>query len=190
MKIKMTLVSDAVFGNGESIPGGEDISVLHDRYGFPYYKGGTLKGIFREELTNYLIWNGKEIEADAIIDQFLGSNGDDQNSERKLRFSDLEISENVKAAILKEMIDGKTLSASDILNAFSYIRTFTAIDENGIAQDHSLRYVRCLKAGILFFGEIGCRNDDEGMVAEVLRQIKWAGTMRNRGFGKVCIERI
>ena len=54
MKIRMQLISDVVFGNGESIPGGEDISILSDEHGFPYYKGGTFKGIFREEaLTNF-----------------------------------------------------------------------------------------------------------------------------------------
>ena len=50
MKIKMELLSDAIFGNGMSVPGGEDISVLRDMYGFPYYKGSTFKGVFREEL--------------------------------------------------------------------------------------------------------------------------------------------
>ena len=54
MKIVMRLLSDTIFGNGESIPGAEDMSVLVDDYGFPYYKGGTLKGIFREELGRYL----------------------------------------------------------------------------------------------------------------------------------------
>ena len=58
MKIKMELISDAIFGNGASIPGGEDIAVLSDEYGFPYYKGGTFKGVFREELNRYLSWTG------------------------------------------------------------------------------------------------------------------------------------
>lgn len=39
MKIRMELLSDAIFGNGMSIPGGEDISVLKDAQGFPYFKG-------------------------------------------------------------------------------------------------------------------------------------------------------
>ena len=60
MKIKMTLLSDTIFGNGESIPGGEDISVLYDENGFPFFKGGTFKGIFREELSRLLKWEGKE----------------------------------------------------------------------------------------------------------------------------------
>lgn len=54
MKIQMKLLSDTIFGNGRSLPGEEDISVLSDENGFPYYKGGTFKGIFREELSQYL----------------------------------------------------------------------------------------------------------------------------------------
>ena len=35
MKIQMELLSDTIFGNGRSIPGEEDISVLSDENGFP-----------------------------------------------------------------------------------------------------------------------------------------------------------
>lgn len=56
MRIRMQLLSDAIFGNGMSVPGGEDLSVLTDEYGFPYYKGGTFKGVFREALEQYLFW--------------------------------------------------------------------------------------------------------------------------------------
>ena len=57
--IEMTLQSDAVFGNGLSMPGGEDIATQMDDQGFPYLKGNTMKGLFREELINLLAWTGK-----------------------------------------------------------------------------------------------------------------------------------
>ena len=34
MRVKIELLSDAIFGSGKSVPGGEDVSVLHDEYGF------------------------------------------------------------------------------------------------------------------------------------------------------------
>ena len=43
MKIKMKLLTDTIFGDGMSVPGGEDISVLHDAQGFPYFKGSSFK---------------------------------------------------------------------------------------------------------------------------------------------------
>jgi len=39
--IEMTLQSDAVFGNGLSIPGGEDIATQMDDAGFPYTRDFT-----------------------------------------------------------------------------------------------------------------------------------------------------
>ena len=48
MIVKMKLMEDAIFGNGQSIPGEEDISLLRDENGFPYYKGSSFKGVFRE----------------------------------------------------------------------------------------------------------------------------------------------
>lgn len=186
--IKMTLISDAVFGNGESIPGGEDISVLHDKNGFPYYKGGTLKGIFKEELENYLAWTGAA-DPQEIVTRLLGKSGDNAGDRAdKLRFYDLKLSENVRKIILKERIDGRALSEPEILDAFTYIRAFTALDEQGIVKEHSLRYTRCLKAGLIFYGAIDCPGKDKELVEEVLSQIKWVGTMRNRSFGRVRIE--
>ena len=63
--IEMTLQSDAVFGNGLSMPGGEDIATQMDDQGFPYLKGNTLKGLFREELINLLAWKKAEQEKKA-----------------------------------------------------------------------------------------------------------------------------
>lgn len=187
IKIKMTLLSDAIFGNGESIPGGEDISVLHDEYGFPYYKGGTLKGIFKEEMENYLAWTGAS-DPQAAAERLLGKSGDNKDGTGKLRFYDLRLPENVRNIILKERIEGRPLSEREILDTFTYIRAFTALDEQGIVKEHSLRYARCLKAGLIFYGEVDCRGKDRMLVKEVLTQIRWVGTMRNRGFGRVKIE--
>lgn len=73
----MELLSDVVFGNGMSIPGGEDISILCDGFGFPYYKGGTMKGIFREELIRYLNWTMDDTVAiEQKVNCLLGKSGD------------------------------------------------------------------------------------------------------------------
>lgn len=58
MKIRMELLSDAIFGNGMSIPGGEDISVLKDAQGFPYFKGIRLR-VYSEKNCS-VIMSGRE----------------------------------------------------------------------------------------------------------------------------------
>ena len=183
MKIRMQLISDVVFGNGESIPGGEDISILGDEHGFPYYKGGTFKGIFREELRNYLTWTMTEADKiDAQMKRLLGADSDDKQNPDKLVFSDFTLSEYVKQQILAETGIGQKYI---VQNALSHVRTFTAMSANGLVQEGALRQCRCVNKGLNFYSQVQCLPVDEELVKEVLSTIKWVGTMRNRGFGKV-----
>lgn len=180
MKIRMELLSDTIMGNGMSVPGAEDISVLHDGNGFPYFKGTTLKGIFREELERYKEWTHADIE----IDELLGKSGDDA-APGKLIFGDLQISAGVKNAVLKEIGANRP---ADVLDTMTNIRTFTRINENGIADEGSLRMARCVNKGLFFYGDILCDEVNKELVREILGLIKWIGTMRNRGFGKIAIS--
>jgi len=41
--LKIELLTDAVFGSGNSVPGFVDADVLHDEYGFLYINGKNFK---------------------------------------------------------------------------------------------------------------------------------------------------
>ena len=183
MKIQMKLLSDTIFGNGRSLPGEEDISVLADENGFPYYKGGTFKGIFREELSQYLALTGGD---ESTLTSLLGFPGDDESeSSEKLVFSDFVISDPVKTAVLDEIGTG---NPDAVLNAFTSMRVFTKIGDDGTAAAGSLRMARCVNKDIVLNSEILCRPEDEEIVEDVLGLIKSVGSMRNRGFGMVRIS--
>ncbi len=184
MKIKMQLLSDVIFGSGVSVPGGEDISVLCDKDGFPYYKGSTFKGVFREELERYLQWT-EEKEIKEKITKWLGESGDTNIfSNGKLVFSDFTLSDNVKQKVLEE-IGTKEGYFNIVTDIFTNIRTLTSMTEEGIVKEGSLRSLRCVNKGLYFYSEILC--EEEKTMKEVLSMIKWIGSMRNRGFGKVKI---
>ncbi len=202
MKIKMELLSDAIFGNGISVPGGEDISVLCDENGFPYYKGGTFKGVFREMMERYMGWTGQE--ESGKLDMLLGKSGDNFHfPQNKLIFSDFCLSDYVKQQILSEFKDGGTAGSDaggeeaalaerreQVLNALSHTRTFTAVKENGTADEGTLRSCRCVNKGLFFYSQVEGVGEDQELaeeIEEILSCIKWIGTMRNRGFGKVKI---
>ena len=192
MKIKMTLLSDVVFGNGMSIPGQEDISVLVDGKGFPFYKGGTFKGVFREELERYLTWVVEEQDPDLKekkireeLGRLLGQSGS-HAAERddRLVFSEFHLSGSVCRSILEEIPNNKDAVTECLTN----MRTFTSVSRQGTAEKGSLRYARCVDKGLVFYSTIKCAKEDEALVKDVIRSIRWVGTMRNRGFGKVMIE--
>lgn len=190
IKVKMKLLSDTIFGNGMSVPGEEDISVQTDGHGFPYYKGGTFKGVFREELIRFLDWTMTPEERAASspegkADRLLGSPGDDRViNDRKIVFSDFELSPAVRREVINELGD----DPDAVLGALSETRTFTKISEEGVAEKGSLRIARCVHKDLIFYSTVECSEQDRKLVEEVLEFIKWIGSMRNRGFGKVKIS--
>lgn len=188
MLIKMELLTDVIFGNGMSVPGAEDTSVLHDEYGFPYYKGTTFKGILREEYERYLQWCGEDSKKIAEeTDELFGANGDIMK-EGKLIFSDFHMSDYVKKMVFDQMQSDGALGnacAYRVLDLLTNIRTFTKITKDGVVQTGSLRMVRCVNKGLCLYSEVVCQKEQEKVIKEVIESIKWIGSMRNRGFGKV-----
>ena len=83
--------------------------------------------------------------------------------------------------------------STDIL---TNLRTFTKITDDGAAEKGSLRIARCVDQGLVFYSEIICSDNaknkdsqtDVEIVKNVLGLIKWIGSLRNRGFGKVRIR--
>lgn len=186
MQIRMRLLSDTIFGSGFSVPGDADVFPQVDAEGFPYLKGSTFKGVFRETLESYLMWQGMEKnEIDQKIGGLLGAPGSNQESSHKLVFSDFTLSE----AVRMKMLDLPGISPDEITDTLTSLRTFTRLDEQGMAEDASLRSVRCVNKGLIFYSELLLSDpEDQELVRNILGLIKWIGTMRNRGFGKVKIE--
>lgn len=181
LEIKMTLESDVIFGNGLSTPGGEDISIQYDVQGFPYYRGVTFKGVFKEEFERYMDWTGNK-NKDTYIKKLFGESGNDE-LEGEIIFSNFQLSDYVKQEMLKEIGNKPT----EIVEVLTNNRTFTKL-EQGMVKDGSLRVARCVNKGLIFYSNLICDTDDKNTIVEVLGLVKWIGTMRNRGFGKVKIE--
>lgn len=197
MKVKIKLLSDAIFGSGKSIPGGEDIGVIHDAYGFPYISGTNVKGVLREEIENYLAWTD-EGHAQERINKLFGCAGDktdinmmNEEAGSKLTVSDFTLPYFIREKVIEEFgiqsKEKRQQNREQVLDIFTGIRTFTKI-EDGRSKDHSLRNARYVKSNLIFEGEILCAKEDEEMVKECLSYVKWLGTMRTRGFGNVIVE--
>lgn len=197
IQVSMTLLSDTIFGSGRSVPGQEDISVLYDAEGFPYYRGSTFRGVFREELDRYTRWaglyepilaeNGEEKpgQENPVVRRLLGSNRGAGERVGCMTFSDFTLPEPVRDIVVRELGAG---SVEEVLDACTHLRAFTKISGDGTAEYGTLRIARCVNRGLFFQSMISMPEEDEELVREVLSMIKWIGTMRNRGFGKVRIH--
>jgi len=163
----MELLSDAIFGSGFSIPGGEDIAVYHDESGYPYLKGSTLKGLLRESLENLIAWSG----AEDISGLLLGESGREGTDDaRRVQLTSLLLCE----------------PPADAEGCYSD-HAFTAL-EDGIVKQGSLRAAACIRRGLQFRGEVTCAEEDSDLLRQAFAGIKWVGTLRSRGFGRVRIR--
>lgn len=165
IQIRMQLLSDTIFGSGQSEPGGEDIGLNLDQEGYPYLKGSALKGLLRESLEDLLVWSGGTGET---LDALMGAGGwsGDENI-RHIHISELQLM-------------NKPVEPRDCIST----RTFTEL-QDGIVVDRSLRSAVVANSGLVFTGELVCEERDSELLLEALAGIKRLGTMRSRGFGRV-----
>lgn len=165
LPVLMELCSDAIFGSGYSVPGGEDVEVYRDENGFPYLKGATWKGLLRESLENLNTWGvGSKKDTDALLGEkgWMGLAND-----RRVRLTALQLQD----------------PPTDPEDCFD-LRTFTSL-EGGVVKAGTLRTAACIRAGLTFSGQLECNQDDLALLRDALAGIKWAGTQRSRGFGRV-----
>lgn len=172
LNVTMTLLSDAIFGAGYSIPGAEDIAVCKNEQGLPYLKGSTLKGLVRESVENLVEWTGLSKQLPKEL--FGEEEWEGVTDERRIQFTSLQL--------LNPPKDSQICYQN---------RVFTAL-EQGTAKEGSLRMAACIRAGFAFGGQICCAQEDEEVVRQAFAGVKWLGTLRSRGFGRVAfaLERV
>lgn len=180
-QIKIELLSETILGSGESVAGYIDLDVLHDELGLPYFKGKTLKGRLREEAEN-IVRLQSDVFTQEQLNKLFGKIDNEQDT--SLALSDCTVSNNIRKAI-----KASNLSSNDILNSLTDVRSFTAIDKDGIAKEGSLRQIRVINKGLKINSEVKFRNEidnDEltlfGLSVLALRHI---GLMCSRGKGNV-----
>ncbi|UUO15806.1 RAMP superfamily CRISPR-associated protein [Dolichospermum heterosporum] len=208
--IIITLLSDTTFGRGDGVAGLVDQEVEHDRYGFPYLRGRTLKGLLSEECDNLVAVlpdDSQHQHWQKISNELFGIPGSTLNTQGKIHLGDAclpndlrtEIAAQIDSEEKKKQNDKKykpKLTSTDILESLTTIRRQTAINtETGISADHSLRSARVIlrelifESNILFETELDENSEnDQDMLALLtvgtlaLRRI---GSGRNRGKGHV-----
>lgn len=165
LRVTMELCSDAIFGSGFSIPGGEDIAVCQDGEGYPYLKGSTFKGLLRESLQNLLAWTGGNA---AVAGELCGEPGwEGATDGRRIQLTAL-------------LLNPRPENPEDCLST----RVFTSL-EKGVVESGTLRAAACIRRGLCFAGAITCAREDAALLQQAVQGIKWAGTLRSRGFGRV-----
>ena len=171
IKYEIEFLSNWHCGSGLAAGADVDALVIKDKYGLPYIPGRTIKGLLREAAD--ILNDNKE-----TINLVFGVSGDDKNHTVGASY--------FSNAVLPET-ECKYIMEHNLQDYLFETFASTKIDENGIAQDHSLRKIQTVVPCKLE-GEI--LNVPEGttpMIDEAMRFIKRLGTGRNRGYGRCKI---
>ncbi|MGM9745886.1 MAG: RAMP superfamily CRISPR-associated protein [Paludibacteraceae bacterium] len=163
---------------GSGLAAGADVDalVVKDEKGMPFVPGKTIKGLVREAVEEIREFQNKEVD-----DKFVEAFGffDDKEKKEKgcMFFTNAELNKEEDKAIVSN--DAVRFMYRDIVS--------TAIDDNGIAKEHSLRKMEVVVPCTLH-GEI--LNVPEAMSDEIIQSlglIKRLGQNRNRGLGRCTI---
>ncbi|MDI6714679.1 MAG: RAMP superfamily CRISPR-associated protein [Thermodesulfovibrio sp.] len=201
-KIKLILESPCLIGSGEGFGAVIDSDIVFDELGIPYIPAKRIKGCLRDSaievcemfsLAKINLFDLSEEESEnnfRIVTYLFGKPGNDQPA--PIYFSNLTIEDYPnKVKWLKYLMENykEIITRHSIINQFTEIRQQTAIDEKtGIAKEHSLRTIRVAKKGLTFIGTIDIEEEREDLIKLLYfacRNLKYLGTKRNRGFGKV-----
>lgn len=191
MYISVELLSETIFGSGYSVPGSVDLEIVHDDLGLPYFKGKTFKGKLREECENILTFiknqKLKEEYSNALIRMFGKADNDEHNL---VKFSDLKVNKNIADYIEYGIKNSNPIfSKEEVLQALTSKRYFTKIDENGVAEDGSLRQFRVINSGLNLQCDLTLErelNDVElQLLSAGIKSLKHLGLLENRGKGLI-----
>lgn len=190
MKIKLTTVSSLLCSTGES-SAHIDADIRFDQYGLPFIPAKTIKGLLRESAMEVCELHGfSEEKTKHILDNLFGLSG--SNVMDRPVFNNLQLVNYIEiVSDLKSL--GSKLSNRDVQSYFTVWRRQTSIDLDGTAKDKSLRTYRLLKMGFQFEAKIENLEQFQNQVehevfCRALKQLRYMGLRRNRGFGKVKLQ--
>ncbi|MFD3157035.1 RAMP superfamily CRISPR-associated protein [Haloimpatiens sp. FM7330] len=196
--ITIELLSETIFGNGQSQNGIVNTDVLLDEEGFPYYLGKTFKGCLKESINTILkpYYSKNKGDFNEVVDRLFGSNNKTDNIENEgiLKFTnfylDKEISDIFSSYEVKEK--EKSEKKDLILPSLSDIRFGIKMGDNGVSESKSLRASRVLKKGLVFNGFVLSLNQLEGLQLTLLKKgiksLKNLGINKSRGKGLVNVK--
>lgn len=187
LKYKVEFFSDWHCGSGLGAGAELDASVLKDKNKLPYIPGKTMKGLIREAVEDVLFFKGNLDENSDLLIQMFGNSEDMDNRANK----DKAAMQKACSFFTNATLDRKEASAiiSGELKDYLYRSiSSTAIDENGIAREHSLRKIEVTVPCTLYGEILDIPESLYDIVVSSLGMIKRLGMNRNRGLGRCKIS--
>ncbi len=194
-EIKVTLLSDTLTASGEGFGAVIDTDIVFDSLGIPFIPAKRIKGCLRHssnEVAKMLKMANSKIQID--VETTFGKKGAIDSA--PVYFHNLTVLHYQKnydwLNYFSQHQEYKMLVTPEmILETFTTLRQQTAIGDKGVAKPHSLRTLRVLRKGQQFISEITLYEESNAIINTLYyacKNLRFIGTNRNRGFGRVeCV---
>ncbi len=188
MKLTIDLESYTLAGSGEGA-GIIDCDVTHDRYGLPWLPGRRVKGLLRESALETLEMFDQDDKT--TLDALFGVTGADSGIIQvpNLRIPGYETIAKHLLWMVEDNAYRDRVRRDRIIPLFTTVRQQTAVNENGIAADGSLRVSRLVNFKQRFDGKVTTSRPLTGREQALLHlavvNLGRLGSRRNRGQGAV-----
>jgi CRISPR/Cas system CSM-associated protein Csm3 (group 7 of RAMP superfamily) len=170
---KVEFFSDWHCGSGLAAGADVDMLVIKDKDGLPFIPGKTIKGLLREAVT-FINEKTIEVNKDDINATFGYFGNKDDKQKGATFFKNAELSPSVKKGIIE----------NDTAKFLYREISSTAINDKGIAKEHSLREMQVTIPCELEGEILDVPNSMVNLIGEGLSYIKRLGQGRNRGLGR------
>lgn len=174
------------WGTSSGLSGGAlaDNLCLKDKMGLPYLPGKTIKGLFREAAETLQGYGDKSI-TDKFIYAVFGQREHDPGDSKAEEKTEIAVSFFTNATLNRATADTITKELSPFL--FEQIAS-TALEENGMADKHSLRRIEYALPCTLFGEILEVDDSDKNPLQVCASFIKRLGINRHHGYGRCKIS--
>ena len=192
--VKITVETPLHLGSGQADVN-LDAEIVHDAFGLPYFPAKRFKGLLYEsavevyEMFELAEMDTKNLSApEELFHRFSDDGG--KVSDVQIIVPNFYLENYEKLCEDWNYLQSKykeIFSPADVLKSFTSIRYQTKL-ENGVAAKGSLHNLNVLNAGTKFFGTIeilNCNDEVLNLMALAMKNLTYAGTKRNRGFGRI-----
>jgi CRISPR-associated protein Csx10 len=198
--LRLELLSPALIASGEGFGSVIDTDIVFDEVGIPFIPAKRIKGCLLDSAREVKAMFGSaeipETDMPVQLEKVFGLPGAEKSA--PVFFSNLFIEDyKENQAWLQYYLSlkkgrhlqyGNILSRESILETFTEIRQQTAIDEDGVAKEHSLRTFRLARKDLVFYGDLQMEENENGLLETIVlacMNFRRMGSVRNRGFGEV-----
>lgn len=180
---RITFYTDWHCGSGLAAGADVDALVIKDAEGLPFIPGKTMKGLIREAAEDLRGFAEKEDAELTKEDKYIRTFGYFKDDKAEMTRGEAFF----KDAVLPQMERDELVRCNAARHLYRQVAS-TAIDDKGIAKEHSLRKMEVVVPCVLEGEIINLPDDMKQDITDALHYIKRLGQNRNRGLGRCSIE--